>query len=187
MRTEWLPGMTNVLRFPVELRARPTLQLLWEIAPDVREVLALADAFDLEMPVHNLRDLVDADTAGHIVNQIPDVDPARRAMLDGLLQPHLAAALAACRQAHDAALDVSEIMRVLTQAKTGGHAWLDPLQERAEALALRMVEAMVAAHTRAEEASGVARAVGLARCGETWTPRNANADMEALLAVRQAG
>ena len=183
MRTEWLPGMTNVLRFPVELRARPTLQLLWEIAPDVREVLALADAFDLEMPVHNLRDLVDADTAEHIVNQIPDVDPGRRAMLDGLLQPHLAAALAACPQAHD----VSEIMRVLTQAKTGGHAWLDPLQERAEALALRMAEAMVAAHTRAEEASGVARAVGLARCGETWTPRNANADMEALLAVRQAG
>ena len=183
MRTELLPGMTNVLRFPVELRARPTLQLLWEIAPDVREVLALADAFDLEMPVHNLRDLVDAETAGHIVNQIPDVDPARRAMLDGLLQPHLAAALTACRQA----LDVSEIMRVLTQAKTGGHAWLDPLQERAEALALRMAEAMVAAHTRAEEASGVARAVGLARCGETWTPRNANADMEALLAVRQAG
>ena len=75
MRAELLPGMTNVLRFPVEFRARPTLQLLWEIAPDMREVLALADAFDLEMPVHNLRDLVDADTAEDIVNQIPDVDP----------------------------------------------------------------------------------------------------------------
>src|SRR5208283_3801485 len=32
MRAELLPGMTNVLRFPVERRARPTLELLREIA-----------------------------------------------------------------------------------------------------------------------------------------------------------
>ncbi len=38
MRVEVLPGMTNVVRFPVERRARPTLELLREIAPDVRVV-----------------------------------------------------------------------------------------------------------------------------------------------------
>ena len=35
--------MKNVLRFPIERRARPTLDLLREIAPDVREVLNIAD------------------------------------------------------------------------------------------------------------------------------------------------
>ena len=28
MRVELLPGMTNVVRFPLERRARPTLELL---------------------------------------------------------------------------------------------------------------------------------------------------------------
>ena len=187
MRTELLPGMTNVLRFPVGLRARPTQELLWEIAPDVRQVLALAEAFDLQMPVHDLRDLVDAGTAGHIVNQIPALDAGRRRMLDDLLQPTLAAAVAACRRAHGAAVEAAEAQQVLAQAMANGRIWLDPLEERADALALRMAEATVAAHARAEEASGVARAVGLARRGEPWTPRDPHADTEALLAVHRAG
>jgi len=45
MQTDAMPGTSNVLRFPVERRARPTLDLLREIAPDVREVLATADDF----------------------------------------------------------------------------------------------------------------------------------------------
>ena len=55
MRVELLPGMTNVVRFPVERRARPTLELLRGIAPDVREVLNLAEAFGMEMPLPDLR------------------------------------------------------------------------------------------------------------------------------------
>jgi len=39
MRIELLPGMTNVVRFPVERRARATLELLRGVAPDVREVV----------------------------------------------------------------------------------------------------------------------------------------------------
>ena len=46
---------------------------------------------------------------------------------------------------------------------------------------------MVAAHARAEEAEGVARAVGLAERGEAWVPRDFAADFEALLAIRRAG
>ena len=45
MRVELLPGMTNVVRFPLEHRARRTLELLRGVAPDVREVLNVAEAF----------------------------------------------------------------------------------------------------------------------------------------------
>lgn len=34
MRVELLPGMTNVVRFPVERRAQPRLELLRGIAPE---------------------------------------------------------------------------------------------------------------------------------------------------------
>ena len=63
MRAELLPGVTNVVRFPVERRARPTLELLREIAPDVREVLAMADALGVEAPDPRLRDEADAEMA----------------------------------------------------------------------------------------------------------------------------
>jgi len=33
---ELLDGMTNVVRFPVEQRARPTIELLRDIRPDLR-------------------------------------------------------------------------------------------------------------------------------------------------------
>ncbi|MGD0108527.1 MAG: hypothetical protein ABSC06_31475 [Rhodopila sp.] len=70
MRIEMLPGMTNVVRFPVERRARPTLELLRDIAPDAREVLSIAEAFDLDIPGPDLRARVDQETAEHIVNTI---------------------------------------------------------------------------------------------------------------------
>ena len=38
MRRELLPGTGNVYRFPVELAAKPTADLLRSVAPDVREV-----------------------------------------------------------------------------------------------------------------------------------------------------
>ena len=102
MRVELLPGMTNVVRFPLERRARPTLELLRAVTPDVREVLNVAEAFGMEMPVPDLRERVDAATAEHIANQIPAGGAEREAMLGELLEPVLAGALASCREAHDA-------------------------------------------------------------------------------------
>jgi len=54
MSVELLSGMTNVVRFPVERRARPTLELLRGIAPDVREVMNVAEAFGMERPLPDL-------------------------------------------------------------------------------------------------------------------------------------
>ena len=188
MRIEMLPGMTNVVRFPVERRARPTLELLRDIAPDVREVLSIAEAFDLDMPAHDLRDRVDLETAEHILNRIAGTRMLSSA-LDELVNPTVARAIDACRAAHDVSVAAAEAQQVLLSAQVAGHSWLDPLRERAEALTLRTAEFLIDAHRRVEEAEGVARAVGFARRGENWTPRRHRADEEALFgpAVRQAG
>lgn len=82
MRIELLPGMTNVVRFPVERRARATLELLRGIAPDVREVLSLAEAFGIEPPVHDLRERADAATADYIAAQVPRDAPTCQSALN---------------------------------------------------------------------------------------------------------
>ena len=188
MRIEMLPGMTNVVRFPVERRARPTLELLRDIAPDAREVLSIAEAFDLDIPGPDLRARVDQETAEHIVNTIVDMRMLSSA-LDELANPTVARAVDACRAAHDASVAAAEAQKVLLSAQISGHFRLDPLRERAEALTLRTAELLIDAHMRVEEAEGVVRAVGFARRGEKWTPRSYRADEEALFgpAIRQAG
>ena len=170
MHIEMLPGTTNVVRFPVERRARPTLGLLREIAPDLREVLSIAEAFGLETPPPDLRDRVDAATAEYILNQFGGVGGPPAGALAALLDPVVARAITACRAAHDAAAEAQQAPR---------NAW-PAGQERVEALALRMVSLFIEALIAAEEAEGVARAVGLARRGEPWTPRDLRADEAAL-------
>jgi hypothetical protein len=179
MRVELLPGMTNVVRFPVEERARPTLELLRGTAPDVREVLNVAEAFGMEMPVPDLRERVDAATAEHIANQIPAGGAEREAMLGELLEPVLAGAIASCREAHDAWATAAAAEQTLRRAPAG-YFRIESLAERAAALAWRAAELMMVAHMRAEEAEGVARAVGLARSGEAWSPRDVRREAEEL-------
>ena len=70
MHSGLLPGQDNVVRFPVERRVRPTLELMREIAPDVREVSLVAETFGLE-PSYGLRREVDARTAEYIADQVP--------------------------------------------------------------------------------------------------------------------
>lgn len=187
MRVEMLPGTDNVVRFPVERRARPTLELMRELAPDVREVLAIADSLALPVPVDDLRDRVDAETAAHIDSQISPYDPRREEMLNGLIEPMVATALAAIRAASDLSLDAAEARAIVLRAQTEGRVWMEPLREQARDLTVQAAELLVDAHTRVEEAEGVARAVGLARAGEAWAPRDLDAELEALLAMHRTG
>ena len=78
MSVKLLSGMTNVLRFPVERCARPTLELLRGMAPDVREVMNMAEAFGMERPPPDLRERADIATAEH-TSQIR----SRQAALNG--------------------------------------------------------------------------------------------------------
>jgi hypothetical protein len=189
MRIEMLPGTKNVVRFPVERCARPTLALMREIAPDMREVLLIAESFWFDAPAPDLRARVDAETAEYILNQIAGSDGMAIDALDALLDAVVVNAVAACRAAHDASVEAAEAQRTLLQAQTAGGYWMEPLRERAETLTMRTAQLLIEAMTRVEETEGVARAVDLARRGEAWTPRDLRADEAALFgpAVRRAG
>jgi hypothetical protein len=129
MRIELLPGLTNVIRFPVERRARPTLDLLREIAPDPCEVGNVAEAFGLDNPTVGLRD--GADAAEYIRDQLTsEPGDARRAALQAVLEPLLAQAVAACRDTHDAAVVASEAQQQLVRAQTEAGFWMEPLEDR---------------------------------------------------------
>ena len=184
MRIELLPGLTNVIRFPVERRARPTLDLLREIAPDAREVGSAIEAFGLQDPTVDLREAVDANTADHIANHLRDEPGKRRqAALAGLLDVVLERAVIACRNAHDTAVAAAEAQQTLVHAQTNGGYWLEPLETKAEGLTERAVELLVEAHRRSEEAEGVARAVGIALRGETWKPVGRHETVEELFGI----
>ena len=188
MHTEPLPGQDNVVRFPVERRVRPTLELLREIAPDVREVSLVADTFGLEEPPHALRHEVDARTAEYIAGQVPpEPGEARRAVLDGLLAPLVAAAVEACRASHDASLAAAAMRERQQAAEAVGSFWVEPLRERTDALTLRAAELLLEAHARCQEAEGAARAVGFARRGEPWRPHDPREVGEWLIAAGKRG
>lgn len=181
MRIELVTGTSNVVRFPVERRARPTLGLLRDIAPDVREVLQLAESFDLPLPAPELRHAVDRDVAEHILNHVrPEPGPQRQAELEALLAPVLACAAQACREAHDAAVAATAAQQRVVDAQTNGGTWLLPQEERANALSTAAARKLLEAYARTEEAEGTARAVGMALRGEKWVPFNLQAEAEAL-------
>jgi len=143
-----------------------------------------AEAFGMAMPVPDLRERVDAATAEHIANQIPAGGVAREAMLCELLEPVVAGAIASCREAHDAWAGAAAAEETQRRTQRAGYFRIESLQERAAALTWRAADLMMIAHMRAEEAEGVARAVGLARSGESWRPRDVRREAEELFPLR---
>jgi hypothetical protein len=182
MMIELLPGTTNVVRFPTEGRAAPTVNLLREIAPDVREVGIVAETYSLDLPSHDFRHWVDAEVAEHIVNHVdPRPGPVRTRALQALLTPLLAGAVEACREARRASTAADETLRRIERAEAEGGYPVEALEERAEVLSRHAAELLLAAFVRSEEAEGVARAVSLARSGQAWMPFDVHAEAEALL------
>jgi hypothetical protein len=121
MRIELVAGATNVVRFPVERRVRPTMDLLRELAPDAREALNVSESFGLSMPEHDARHTADDEMADHIVNHVPpEPGPQRRASLEALLEPMIVRAVAACRTAHDAAVVATEAQQRVVDAQSQG-------------------------------------------------------------------
>jgi hypothetical protein len=162
------------------------MDLLRGLAPDIRVVLLLADVFCLQPPVVDLRERTDAATAEHILNQAPAGGPERTRMLDELEAPVIARAVEVCRAARDAWGEASAALRA---SQAAGAVWADMHRERASHLAAQAVRRLLEAHAWAEEAEGVARAIGFARRGEAWEPRDHDAETDALIAIgqRQAG
>ena len=162
---------SNVVRFPVELRLVPSITVIAELEPDAREVFLAGDLLGLELPPAELRDRVDEETARYIAEQILPLTPAeQRGALDGLLRPVLAAAVEACRRLALASERSGEAARKVEQVQAEGVHWIEPLEGVAYDLQREATELMIEAHGRCQEAHGVARAVGMARRGEAWTP-----------------
>jgi hypothetical protein len=149
MRIEMLPGMDNVIRFPVEERARPTLSLVREIAPDCREVFRVMESFGIEGPAYDLRHQVDRETAEHILNAV-SAEPGemRTAMLDAMLAPLVKTAVQACRAANEASHVMVAAQQRLQAAVTSGSLWSEQLRERGTSCAARR-RSCWSRHTRA--------------------------------------
>jgi len=187
MRVELFPGLSNVIRFPLELHARPSLELMRELAPDVREIMAIAEAFGIETPAHDLRARVDEETAAHIAAHLVPSDPpwVRVSFLNQLLDSVVAGTIAACREAQTVWAEVTQVRDALQGAYETGVNRPGPEREQADALIERAATLLIEAHGRVEEAEGVARAVDFARRGEPWVPRDHEAETDALLAYRR--
>src|ERR1700728_4368677 len=103
MRYETMTLGGNVIRFPVELRAKPSIDLLIDVAPDSREVELIAEAFGFEAPDPEGRGRVDRATADRIAEiDLPVDREERRAALNAILKPFVdraGAAGAGARQA----------------------------------------------------------------------------------------
>ncbi len=69
---------SNVIRFPVELRAKPSIDLLIEVPPDSREVEFIAEAFGFEAPDPDGRSKADRAIAETIAKADFAADPKER-------------------------------------------------------------------------------------------------------------
>jgi hypothetical protein len=122
--------------------------------------------------VPDLRERAKSPQLSTSQDQIPAGGAEREALLGELLEPIIAEAIASCRAAHYAWLEATAAEEVLVRARQAGHLPSEAVGERAAALAGRAAQRLLVAHMRTEEAEGVARAVGFARGGETWRPRD---------------
>ncbi len=95
---------TNVVRFPVELRAALSTDLLDGLKPDPRGFSLAAGSLGLDLPPADLFERADEETARYIGEQILPLAPhERRRTLDGVLHPVVAGTAEACRSVREAA------------------------------------------------------------------------------------
>ena len=181
MQIEMLPGEDNVIRFPVELRERPSMRLLHQLQPDIRVLFMQAEGLGFELPRHGLRDCTDQVTAEHIAGYVDADGRAPKQFLDELLEPLLQRAVDAARKAAVAAASA----QAARGAAESVHA-PDALKERALELTEQAVRLGLEAHVLCEETVGAERAVRYAREGEPWVSRDQEAEMEFLIAAQVA-
>jgi len=187
MRVDYLPGYDNVIRFPVERDARPTLALLREIAPDPRDVFYVVDAFQIEPPIHGLRDAVDRETAEFILNNIDDEPGARRRQeLDRLLAPLVVKAVKLCQDHDRMAGEIDRAYDHFDKARGKNDQTSALWMNVYEAKVMATTQLLIEAYEASERAEGAARAVAYAMRGERWEPFDHHKAMEELCSLQNA-
>jgi hypothetical protein len=186
MRYETLTLGGNVIRFPVELRAKPSIDLLLDVAPDWREVELIAEAFGLDAPDPEGRAKADRAMAERIAAMDLPVDQQeRRAALKAILTPFVDRAVAACAEARQASLRSDADNEKFAKAQMEGGYWLAPLKAAADYWAVEAARLQIVAHEAAQAAHGAARAIEFAKRGETWRPSSVNEDVDALITAQR--
>lgn len=171
MNVELIPGLSNVIRFPVEERLPPTVELLMEIGPDAREVFAVAESFHLDAVDPNLQHETDRETARHIAEHLLPLKLNHETLtqrLGEMLDPVVARAAVACKEHRIKAKAAVAAHDAAHHAKINGGYWLERLEEQADTLTREASVLFLEAYARVLEMIGVNRAIGFARRGETW-------------------
>ncbi len=168
MGIELTPGMTNVVRFPLEKRVKPSLDLMRELQPDCREMDMVIEAFGFDDSIFDAQDSADEEMANYIANNVrPEPgEEKRRTELDALLVPIVNRAIDARRNAHEAALSSVSAQRLLVKAQSEGGYWLTPLVDQANARSTYAAHLLVDAYVACGQAEGSERAIGFARRNE---------------------
>lgn len=165
----------KVVRFPL-LRVLPEREAAaHEAVPDVRVVLQIAEAFQLDMPAADLRERAEAAVAGFVEANVPPERGARRdAALRSLLLDYDSRATAA-REVSDEAWAAAETAqaRVADLSQRRGDAGLEVLRRRADEQSGEAARLLLEAYELSVQASAAATVVRLARHGETWRPGSA--------------
>jgi hypothetical protein len=186
MRYETLTLGGNVIRFPVELRAKPSIDLLVDVAPDSREVELIAEAFGFAAPDPAGRAKADRAMAERIAAMDLPVDrEQRRAALNAILTPFVDHAVAACAQARQASLRSDSDNEKLAKAQVEGGYWLEPLKEASDYWAVEAARLQIVAHEAAQAAYGAGRAIEFAKRGEAWRPSSVDEDVDALITAQR--
>ena len=175
---------TNVVRFPVERRARLTIGLLRSVAPDSREIDLIAEAAGLHPLDYDLRHRIDQATNEMIaLMELPAEPAARRTALAKLLDKAVETAIRACGQAEDDMDAAYHAQERFLEATDKGDENAAALQARADRVLTHANQQRLDAHALCEEAEGISRAVSIALRAEPWKPFDLQAEAAALFGL----
>jgi hypothetical protein len=164
----------NLVRFPVEKRARASYEMMCDLAPDWRMISYLIDALEIEDFDPNLRDAADRDMAQNLAAMVvPEGNATRRNFFTALREEVLAPAIAACIEAKRLADDAYRASRMAidTQQKEELNAFA--LGRRANHHLNVSARAALEANRLCEIARGQCRALTLVEMHEPWVPFDA--------------
>lgn len=178
MRFDLLEDASNVVRFPIERRAKPSVELLYDVAPNFLEVSLLAENFGVELP-QDVRNEAEAAMAEYIAKSFRGApDAAQLAELERLLASWVISAVEACRQAHDASRKAHSARDLWVRAEKEGGYWLSQVEARAKGSMEAAAHLLIEAYNLSQEALGASRAIEMAKRGEAWRRSDPSIDME---------
>ena len=164
----------NLVRFPVEKRARPSYEMMCDLAPDVRMIPYVVEALEVEDVDPDLRDAADRNMAQYLESIVaPESGAARRQFFTALHEQALAPAIAAGIEAKQLADDSYRASRVAIDAQQKEELNSYALGRRANHHLNASARAALEAHRLCEIARGKCRALTLAEMHEPWAPYDA--------------